>query len=438
MNDTQQPREIRKLNNFTAYIFLALVLGVISGLALGAAAKPFAEIGKIVISLIKTITIPLVFFTILHAIITTEIERKDGLRLLFFSLFNASIALLIGLVLSNFLRPGAGMNFGASQDLTTAINQQALPATVGQKIDFIATLKSYIPSSVLSPFMDNAVIPVVLLALATGLALRSVRTSENLNLAPLQHLVEIGLKATEKILHWIIYLTPLAVFGVVTYAVGEHGFSPLKNLLAYVGVAILGMTLHALTTQQAWIFFYAKIPLRKFWREALVPVTYSIGTNSSLATLPVTLKALKNLGVSPRASSLGACVGTNLNNDGIILYEAMAVLFVAQAHGLDMTISEQIIAAGFCMIAAMGVAGVPEAGFVSLSLVLTSVGMPVEILPLLLTVDWLVARARSASNVLSDMVLSINIDTSIKAVPSNKEFIKPQFPKNVRDSFSSQ
>jgi DAACS family dicarboxylate/amino acid:cation (Na+ or H+) symporter len=114
--------------------------------------------------------------------------------------------------------------------------------------------------------------------------------------------------------------------------------------------------------------------------------------------------------VSKSSSTLGACVGTNLNNDGIILYEAMAVLFVAQAHGLHLTLGQQLSAAFSCLVAAMGIAGIPEAGFISLSLVLATVGLPVELLPLLLTVDWILARARSVVNVLGDMMISILID----------------------------
>jgi DAACS family dicarboxylate/amino acid:cation (Na+ or H+) symporter len=159
-----------------------------------------------------------------------------------------------------------------------------------------------------------------------------------------------------------------------------------------------------------WLFAKRSIPA--FWREAKEPVIYALGANSSLATLPVTLNALNRLGVSKEASTLGACVGTNFNNDGIILYEGMAVLFVAQAVGIEMTLSQQVMAALVCMVAAMGVAGIPEAGFISLALVLNTVGLPIEMLPLLLTVDWLVARGRSAVNVLSDMMLSLLVDRS--------------------------
>jgi DAACS family dicarboxylate/amino acid:cation (Na+ or H+) symporter len=218
------------------------------------------------------------------------------------------------------------------------------------------------------------------------------------------------LRVVEVVLTWVIALIPFAVFGVVARAVGEHGFAPLKGLGVYVGVGLLGLALHILLTYQAWLVIFAKRSLVSFWREAKEPAIYAMGANSSLATLPVTLRALDRLGVSKQSSTLGAVVGTNFNNDGIILYEGMAVLFVAQASGIDLSVGQQIVAAASCMVAAMGVAGVPEAGFISLALVLNTVGLPIEILPLLLTVDWIIARARSVTNVLSDMMLSILVD----------------------------
>ena len=143
--------------------------------------------------------------------------------------------------------------------------------------------------------------------------------------------------------------------------------------------------------------------------------------NSSLATAPLTLEALRKLGVSDSSARLSACVGTNFNNDGIILYEGMAVLFVAQAHGIHLSLTEQLGMAVTCLIAAMGVAGVPEAGFVSLALVLNTANLPIGLLPLLLTVDWVIARGRSVVNVLSDMVLSILVDSGAASWDSEQD-----------------
>jgi hypothetical protein len=183
-----------------------------------------------------------------------------------------------------------------------------------------------------------------------------------------------------------------------------------KNAIHDVSAFGYVKPIHVIVTYQLWLVLWVRMPLRRFWAAAREPVVYALGANSSLATLPITLRALEKLGVSRSSSTLGACVGTNLNNDGILLYEGMAVLFVAQASGIVLTIPQQLTAAASCMLAAAGVAGVPEAGFISLALVLNTVGLPIELLPLLLTVDWVIARGRSAVNVLSDMMLSILID----------------------------
>jgi DAACS family dicarboxylate/amino acid:cation (Na+ or H+) symporter len=261
------------------------------------------------------------------------------------------------------------------------------------------------------PFVDNLVLSVVLIALLYGFATRALRKREVRGAAAIEELTTALQGVTEIVLTWIVRLMPLAVFGVVAKTVGEHGLAALKGLGAYVGASLLGMAVQIAVVYHVMLWLFARVSPRRFWTQAREPVVYAVGANSSLATLPLTLGALDRLGVSRSSSALGACVGTNFNNDGIILYEGMAVLFVAQAHGIDLSLGQQLIAAASCLVAAMGVAGVPEAGMVSLALVLNTVGLPLEILPLLLTVDWIVGRARSVNNVLADMVLSILVDS---------------------------
>ncbi len=397
----------RKRFPLSAQIAVAIGAGLVVGPLLGKDAYGFGEIGKIVIQLIKAAATPLLFFAIVHAILKTEVRGRSALRLLFWATLNASIALAIGLALSNLFRPGRSLvGF-------TPASESAQAAYANKKIDIYATLRGFIPSDLVTPFADNLVLSIVLLALLLGFGLRRARREQlaagSQAFRAIEDGVETLLRVMEVVLGWVIRLIPFAVFGVVARAVGEHGYAPLAGLFVYLAVGVGGLALHVLVTYHAWLVFLVKMPLRTFWREAKEPVTYAVGANSSLATLPITLRALDRLGVPRSASALGAGVGTNFNNDGIILYEGMAVLFVAQASGIDLTLGQQLVAAGMCLIAAMGVAGIPEAGFISLALVLNTVHLPLEILPLLLTVDWVIARGRSVTNVLSDMVLSILI-----------------------------
>ena len=150
--------------------------------------------------------------------------------------------------------------------------------------------------------------------------------------------------------------------------------------------------------------------IKRFWQGSRDAIVYALGASSSLATLPVTLRCLDRMGVSTQSARLAACVGSNFNHDGILLYEAMAVLFVAQVHGIHLTVGQQALAALSCLVAGIGIAGIPDAGLISLALVLSTVGLPIEILPLLLTVDWVLSRGRAITNVLSDIVMSVLLD----------------------------
>lgn len=392
----------------TAKILIAMGLGAIVAPLLGPSAAYVGSLGTIVIQLIKAVATPLVFLAVARAIATSNVRGGSFLRVFAIATINVSVALAIGLALSNLVEPGARLNL---------IYDEKTQAFEEQRFDWTATLKSFVPHNIVTPFADNSIFSVVLLALLFGFALRAL-SSEDTEASSRARAIQEGIsglyRMTEIILGWVLHLIPFAVFAVVAKTVAEHGFAPLRGLLLYVVVGLCGLAFHALVTYQLWIVLYAKIPLRRFWSAAKEPVAVAFGSNSSLATLPVTLRALDRLGVSRSSSAVGACVATNLNNDGIVLYEGMAALLVAQAAGIDLPLAQQLLVSLFCIVAAMGVAGVPEAGFISLALVLNAMNLPLELLPLLLTVDWLVARGRSVVNVLSDMVLSIVLDQSLK------------------------
>lgn len=255
--------------------------------------------------------------------------------------------------------------------------------------------------------MLQIVVVALLISVATRRALSEPETSESAQVV--LRFVMAGLRIFEIVLTWCVHLVPVAVCGVVAKAVGDNGIGPLKGLIWYVGVSVLGLVLHIVIVYHGWLLVL-RFGLRRFWERAKVPVIYSAGANSSLATLPLTLTALKELGVKEVNATIGAAVLTNFNNDGIVLYEGMAVIAIAQAHGIALSLSEQLTCAFYAMLAAIGIAGVPEAGFVSLSLVLQTTGLPADLLPLCLTVDWTVARVRSIVNVLSDLLVSIILD----------------------------
>jgi DAACS family dicarboxylate/amino acid:cation (Na+ or H+) symporter len=254
------------------------------------------------------------------------------------------------------------------------------------------------------------VIGVVCLAVLLGCALKNYQSHNEPWVEQWNRLAHGGYRLSETIITWLVTLTPVAVFGVIAKSVGESGLDKFQGLAAYVGVALLGLCIQTFVVYNLWLIFTKKVSLKDFWREASRPCLNAFGVNSSLATLPLTLKALDNLKVSKTSSRMAACIGTNLNNDGILLYEAMAAIIVTQALGMNLTISSQISIALVCVLTSLGIAGVPEAGIISLAIILSTLGIPNEIVTSFLAVDWIIARMRSVTNVVADMTSSIVID----------------------------
>lgn len=397
--------------SITRYIILATLLGVVTGLFLGPTVEPLGIFGTLYIQLIKAVAVPLVFISIMEALLTSSLSLATARRWILVVLVNSACALTIGLCVSNILQPGIGFSLGAVS-VAPKIN------TSIKEFSFENFFIGLVPESIVDPFVENNVIGVAFLALLLGAALRVYckLSSAEIALSEVARISRILNALINQILVWLVALVPIAIFCVTAKTVGISGFEPFKGLLKYVVVAFLGLSLQTLLVYPWWIKRVGGISIKKFVNAALKPAAYAFGTNSSLATVPVTLRALDTLGIDKSASRLATCIGTNFNNDGIILYEAMAVLFVAQAQGIDLLISEQILVAAISLVAAVGVAGVPEAGVVSLSLVLAAVGMPLDLLPLLLTVDWVVARMRSVINVLSDMTVSIAVGRGLPSV----------------------
>lgn len=407
---------------FALKILIALGLGILVGWLFGPKAAPLSKIGMVILDLIRGLAGPLLFFAIIDAFLRTTIRARSGALMVTISMINATIAIGIGLAISHILQPGHYLNFGDSSAAAKAAKSFgtiAKSVAPDRHIAFLDDLIALVPTSVVKPFVENSVLSIVLISVLGGLALRRVKSEQQARGDDSYWIVDrffaSGYRAIEILLGWVVELVPIAIFGVVAKTVGEYGFEPFKGLAVYVGVGILGMAIQVGIVYQFWLAVVARMPLRRFWSGASEAILYAMGSASSLATLPVTLRCLDRMKVSPQSARLSACVGTNLNNDGILLYEAMAVLFVAQACGIHLSIGEQVLVAASCALAGIGISGIPEAGLISLLIVLRTVKtipdeQVAQIVPLLLTVDWVLGRCRAMTNVTSDMVVAVVLD----------------------------
>ena len=388
-------------NKFPLYlrILIAMVGGLITGFALGNRAAVFEIPSKVILQLLGALAPPLILIAVTHVLMTTKITAQTARRLVGLLLLNTTVAIVIGLTVANVLKPGSWSEFS---------RPEATEQAGSTGVDPVALLTSNVPRSILGPLGDKQnIIGVILIAVAFGVALRGLRHQK---VTTIESLVEVAYKVLLIVLHWLIQLVPIGVFAIVAEVVGTQGFGPFKAMGAFVIAVLLALLLQTtwyLIRIRAFSWVRPFAMLRQM-RDALV---MAFSTDSSTATMPVTYQCLKDkVGVREESASLGALVGANFNNDGTALYEAMAALFIAQLLGQDLTAWQQVLIVFTSIIASVGAAGIPEAGLVTMTLVFTAVGLPVEYIALLLTVDWFLDRCRTTINVLGDVNVACILD----------------------------
>ena len=435
-------------------VLIAVICGALLGVIFGQ--EPYlgglrneqlGKLGLFVVALLKTLAIPLIFFAILDALIRTSLPLRQGGKLLLICLVNVTVAMAIGLVIMNTWQPGLTWNGHVDELLHlvpgTKPSAAALANVKAGAQSPIEYLASYIPRTIMEPFSSNNIIGVVLLALVLGATLRLVRSETDQTSGAINLLVRVIERVyvwLVQILGWIILIVPLAVFGVVAQVVGKAGIGVFSVLWIFLAAMLLGLAIHALLYYPLVAWLIGRTSPKVYLGQGADAIMTAVSCNSSLATIPVTLRCLERMRVSPQSSRLATCVGTNLNNDGITLYEAMAALFLAQALGYDLPMAKQVLIVLASIIAGAGVAGIPEAGLIVLPLVLAAAGLPdhviVAAIPLIMTVDWIIARARSGVNVMSDMLVAILLDrghvtpaTEPAAIPCPSEATPPREPQ---------
>lgn len=408
-------------------LYLRILLAAAFGAALGAlfgtrpivpglSTQDLGDLGLLLVRLLKALAVPLIFFAIVDALLRSDVSARSGRRLILICLINVSVAFAIGLTLLNVLRPGERWR-GHIEEFAGIRTADAPAPPPGLSLNPIKSLDGYVPTSLPEPFLKNSVIAVVLLALFVGAALRRARSlpTATAGVETLVRFVEGAYATLMVMLQWVIEAIPFAVLAVVAGVVGRAGFGAFAALGSYVGVILAGLGLHSLVYYPLMAWVVGRKSPRVYLGGGAEAILTGLGTNSSLATVPLTLRCLtEKMGVSARSARLAACIGTNLNNDGITLYDAMAALFLAQACGFDLDLGQQAVIVLSSLMAGVGIAGIPEAGLIVLPVVLGAAGLPEAVvaaaIPLVLPVDWIIGRARSAVNVMSDMLVAILLD----------------------------
>ncbi len=395
---------------------IGMAVGAVLGTTMGPDAAVLAKPGSILMGLVQMLAAPVAFFAIVHALAGAKIEQGKTGALVRLLATNTLVAIMIGLLVANFVRPGERR--GLSESDKTKVEAQAV--TMAGQIataetsakesgpgDKILQILEKLPRSVMGPFTDGgSVIGVIVLALMLGLALRKVTPDPDATVK----VVKVFMDAFIAMLHWVVQLVPIIVLGVVAGEVGLNGFSSFYSLLWLVVAVLLALALQFIYYMsriwlQSWV---SPAHLLRGCRDALA---MAFSTASSTATMPLTYQCLvERVKVRKSSANLGALVGANFNNDGTALYEAMAALFIAQLLGRDLDFAQQAVVVLCAVAASVGAAGIPSAGLITMTLVFTAVGLPLEYSLLLVPIDWFLDRFRTMINVSGDLCVSCVLD----------------------------
>ncbi|MCB8995525.1 MAG: dicarboxylate/amino acid:cation symporter [Bacteroidales bacterium] len=377
-------------------ILLALVAGILFGIFFPHHVIYISWMGDVFIRALKMIIIPLVLSSIITGVTSignAENLGRLGLKTFAYYTVTSLLAILTGLFFVNVLKPGVGADLGLVKEVN---NLQMLNDSFGQ------ILIKIIPTNIFQAFAENSMLSVIFFAILFGFFITRVKDKSKKILTEFfEGLFDVMMKLT----FFIIGFAPFGVFGIVARQVSESGniIELAKSMSIYMLAVMLALGVHGIITLPLITRYIGKVNPLKHFKSVTTPLLTAWSTSSSSATLPLTMQAVEeNGGVSNKISSFTLPLGATVNMNGTALYECIAAIFIAQAYGIDLSFGQQVIVVFTALLASVGAAGIPMAGLVMITVILSAVGLPLEGVGLILSVDRILDMFRTAINVWGD------------------------------------
>ena len=387
-------------NNWLLWALLgSAVAGIFCGWFFGHSMTAIEWVGELFLDALKMTIIPLIVAAVISGIASLGstsggLQRLGGFTVLYYFCTTA-IAVLVGLIIVNIIQPGAGI---------TEVSQ-VIPDRVSGKEEtgFVEIIRSLIGDNIIAAAAETKLLEVIVFSILFAAALSTIGERGKPLLAFFDGLNDVMIK----IVIWIMYFAPIGIFALISSKLGdsgggEHFWREIAGVGKYMLTVIIGLTVHFMILLT--ILLVVSRRGRQFIATMSKALITAFGTASSTATLPLTMECALEANVDKRAVKFVLPLGSTVNMDGTALYEAVAVMFIAQAYGIHMAPMDQVVIFITATLAAIGAAGIPEAGLVTMVIVLTAVGLPMEGIGLLLAVDWFLDRLRTTVNVWGDSV----------------------------------
>lgn len=385
----------------------ALLLGVTTGVLLGETATVFKPLGTLFINAIRMLVVPLVFFALISSI--TSLADSGKMQRLAFKtvglfLLTAFIASLIGLTV------GSLVNWGDTVQLTAA---EIKPRDIPPVADVLTNL---IPTNPLAAMVNGNILQIIVFAALVGIAINKIGEKA----APMKKVLLSGADIMYQITRMVLELTPLGVFGLMAWVVGNYGLDTLLPLGKFILAIYLACIIHIVFTYGGLVKLFGGMRVRDYFKAILPAQLVAYSSASSYGTLPVSHKVVtENLGVSKDYASFVLPLGATINMDGCGgIYPAIAAIFIAHLYGIDLTAFDYLLIAGTATLASVGTAGVPGTAMVMLTVTLSVVGLPIEGIAFIAAVDRIIDMMRTTTNVTGDTMVALVIGRSEGLVTS--------------------
>lgn len=385
-----------------ARVMGALVLGLLTGLLLPDPAVADAwlkPVGDLFIKAIKMLVVPLIFVSLVVGVSSmTDLSRvgKLGGRTLLFYLLSTLMAVTLGIVAATIFAPGVGAPLSAA----AAVTAPEASMSISQII------LGLVPENPIRALADGDILPIIIFALLLGLAITAVGEPAQ----PLRQLFEAAEKVVAKLVVWVIELAPFGVFALMAWVGARYGLSALLPLGKLIMLLYGTCLLHLLLLSIICLLGIARLSPALFFRRAAEPLLFAFTTTTSSGTLPVTMRtAQTRLGISKAVASFTLPLGATINMDGLAIYLGIIAVFTAQAMGIELTTGQYVLIMLSATLGAIGAAGIPSGGLLLMPLVLSTVGLPLEVIALVAGIDRILDMMRTATNVGGDLICATTI-----------------------------
>ncbi|MGN9160837.1 dicarboxylate/amino acid:cation symporter [Clostridium sulfidigenes] len=390
-------------------IFIGLILGLITGIIFNFIPKGFIRdellingvfylVGQAFLKAIMMLVVPLVFISLVNGAASMgDIKKlgRIGVKTVLFYLATTAIAISIALSLSTVFKPGVGLNLSSS-NLSEVTIKEATP--------LVEVILDMIPNNPIASMANGNMLQIIVFAMLIGVGLSTLGEKTKMITNLFQQLNDLIMK----IVDFVMIIAPIGVFGLIARTFATQGFDAMIPLIKYMSLVLISLLIHATIVYGGLLKLFTRLSPIKFFKKFFPAISVAFSTSSSSATLPVSMEiAEENLGISKDVASFTLPLGATINMDGTAIMQGVATVFIAQIYGVDLTLSSFLTVILTATLASIGTAGVPGVGMIMLSMVLQSVGLPVEGIALIMGIDRILDMARTSVNITGDAVCTM-------------------------------